>query len=120
LKSGGHPPAFLSTPAACLGAPLAVVVLVLAALLATRVADLRTQLAQLLGEVAAPGHVTSRQAADCGAVHVERDTSRHHLDVLLLQAGRGAVVTGVSAGVARLDAGLVLLVSHLETPSSRY
>tara|TARA_B100001105_G_C22399454_1_gene448590 strand:+ start:804 stop:1118 length:315 start_codon:yes stop_codon:yes gene_type:complete len=100
-----------------LGALLAVVMLVPATLVATRLADLRAQLAQLLGEVAAPGHVASRQAADCGAVHVQRDASRHHLDVLLLQAGRGAVVTGVSAGVARLDAGLVLLVSHLETPS---
>lgn len=85
---------------------------VLGAFLATGLADLGAQLAQLLGELAVARHVAGGQAADCCAVHVQRDTSRHHFDVLLLKAGGRTVVAGVCAAVAGFDASFVDLVSH--------
>jgi hypothetical protein len=91
--------------------------LVLAAFFAAGLADLGAQLTQLLGELATAGHIARGQTADCSAVHVQRDASRHHFHVLLLQARGRTVVASVGAGVAGVDAGLVLLVSHLETPS---
>jgi hypothetical protein len=113
-RSGGHPPALLSAPTARLRALLAVILRVLRALVATGLADLGTQLAQLLGEVAAACHVACRKPAHRGAIHVECDAARHHLDVGLLQASGRAVVTCIGAGVAGIDAGLVNLMGHEE------
>ena len=80
------------------------------AFLAARLAHLGAQLAKLLREDTAACHVPGCRPADGGAVHVERDASGHHLYVLLLQAGCGAVVAGIGAGVACLNAGSVDLM----------
>ena len=93
-----------------LGALLAVFVLVLGALVAARLAHVRAGAADLFCQFAAARHVAGGKAADRGAVHVEGNAARHHLDVGLLQAGRRTVVAGVGAGVARRNAGLVLLM----------
>lgn len=87
--------------------------LVPGALLAAGIAHGGAQLAELTVELTASRHVARRESADGGAVHVEGNALRHHLDVLLSQAGGGAVVAGIGTGVARLDAGLVDLMGHV-------
>jgi hypothetical protein len=57
------------------------------------------------------------QPANIRAFHVERDATRHRLNISLLQASSRAVVAGGGALVARIDAGLVLLASHHGSPS---
>jgi hypothetical protein len=88
--------------------------LMLGAFVAADLADFRANPAGLLGELAAPRHITGGEPTDGGTVNVEPDAARHHLDIVFLQAGSGAVVAGVGAGVAGFDAGSVLLMSHDE------
>jgi len=90
--------------------------LVLAALLAAGTTDLRAKLANLSREFAVSSHKAGRQTANCRAVHVERDALRHHLHVLLLQAGSGTTVAGVSTFIAGVDARLVNLMRHKAPP----
>jgi len=92
---------------------LAMGMLVPGALLAAGIAHGGAQLAELAVELTASRHVARRESADGGAVHVEGNALRHHLDVLLSQAGGGAVVAGIGTGVASLDAGLVDLMGHV-------
>jgi hypothetical protein len=68
--------------------------------------------AQIARHLAATSHVGRRESADLGAVHVERDASRHLADVLFLQAGGRAVIAGVCALVAGGNAGRVVVVGH--------
>jgi hypothetical protein len=67
--------------------------------------------------LAAARHRGGGQLADGRAVHVKGDASRHHLDVVFLQACGRAVVAGSGALVAGFDAGSVLLVRHGMAPS---
>jgi hypothetical protein len=106
----GHLPAFVGATPARLRTLLAVIVLVLGALVAACLAHVRADATDLFCQITAAGHVPGGEAADGSAVHIEGDAARHHLDVRLLQAGCRTVVTGVGAGVARRDAGLVLLM----------
>lgn len=108
--SGSHLAALGGTTSARLGTSLAMRMLVLGAFLSARVAHLGAQLAHALGELTASRHEAGSQTADCRAVHIERDTPRHHLDVLLSQARRSAVIAGVGAFIASLDAGFVGLL----------
>jgi hypothetical protein len=110
--SGAHAAALFGTAAACFSAGAAVVGFVLGALLAAGLADVSAQGADRLYVFTATSHGRRGQLADCGAIHVERNAPRHHLDVLLLQARRGTVVAGDSALVAGLDARGMLLVGH--------
>jgi hypothetical protein len=91
---------------------LAVVHLVLGALIAAQLADLCAQGARLFHALAAASHIAGCKPADGRAIHVERDTTRHRLDVLLLQACGRAVVTRICACVAGVDTCLIHLVSH--------
>lgn len=86
--------------------------LVLRALLAAGLADLCTELADLPGEFTASRHVGSGHPADGGAIDIERDAPRHHLDVVFLQASGRAVIAGVGAIVAGTDAACELFLSH--------
>ena len=92
------------------------VALVPAAFFATGLANLGAQLAQRLGEITAASLAGGGHATDGGAVHVERNAARHHLHVRLLETRRRAVVAGIGAPIAGVDAGRVLLVGHVETP----
>jgi len=56
---------------------------------------------------AVPGHIGGRHSANGGAIHVETNTLRHHLDVVLLKARVCAVVASIRAHVAGLDARLI-------------
>lgn len=90
--------------------------LVLGALVTARLADVGTQGADSPGMFAATGHCRRSQRADLRAIHVQRNAPRHHLDVLLLQAGSRAMVAGNNAGVARLDARIKCFMTHFNTP----
>ena len=114
LRHSGHLAALFCATPARLSTLLAMVRLVLGAFVAAKLANIRAELADLLGAFAAARHVRGGEPADCGAVDVERDAARHHLHVGLLKTSRGAVVAGIGAGVACVDAGLELLVCHLE------
>ena len=96
-----------------LGALLAVVRRMAFAFLAAGLANLRADLANRASELTAARHHRSGQAADLRAVHVERDAAGHLPDVGLLQAGRGAMVAGVGAGLASLNAFSELIVGHV-------
>ena len=90
----------------------AVVNLVLRALFAACAADFGAQHADLLREFASSCHEAGCLTADCSAVHVECNATRHHLHVLLAQACGRAVVTGFGARVARFNAGLIHRMLH--------
>ena len=89
----------------------------LLAFLDTGVAHVGAGLADHARELAATAHIARRQAADRGAVDVELYAAGKHPDVLLVQAGRGAVVASQCAGVAGVDAGLELLMWHRSSES---
>ena len=100
------------------GASLAMIHGVFGAFFTACLADFRAQLANLRHELASAAHEASGESADRGAVHVERNASSHHVCVGLLQAGDRAVVAGIGAGVAGVDAGLIHLVLHGEVLSA--
>ena len=114
LRHSGHLAALFCATPARLSTLLAMVRLVLGAFVAAKLANIRAELADLLGAFAAARHVCGGEPADRGAVDIERDAARHHLHVGLLKTSRGAVVAGIGARVACVDAGLELLVCHLE------
>jgi hypothetical protein len=117
----GHAAAFLGTTPAGLGALAAMIHLVPLAFLRAGLADISAGLADHSRKLAAAGHVAGGEPADGGAVHVELDAAGHRLDVLLSQAGGGAMVAGDRAAVAGIDAGLELLMWHgaSENPARR-
>lgn len=84
----------------------------LPAFLGAGIANLRAELAERAGELAAARHERNARATDLGAVDVQRDASSEALDVLLRQAGGGAVVAGDRAVVAGVDAALHRFVGH--------
>ena len=84
-----RPPSFRTLQRTCdrLRRRPAMVVLVLAAFLGTVAADLRTELAEGFGIGAVAGHQHRRDRTHVGAVTIEFDAARHHLHVVLAQAG---------------------------------
>lgn len=96
--------------AAGLGALLAVlhVGTVLFALVATGLADFGALAQQVRGMLRAAGYQPGGQGAHVGAVTVEANTAGHHLYIVFLQAGGGAVLAGGNAGVEGVEEGLVL------------
>lgn len=108
----GHALALLGTPPARVGARLAMVHFVLGALFGTQPANLRAERTGLLCGLGAPRHVAGSQPTSCSTVHVQCNAPGHHLHVWFLQAGSCAVVAGLRTRVTRVDARLVLLMSH--------
>jgi len=92
------------------------VVAMFGAFITARLANIGAQRANSFGMFAAPGHGRRCKRADLSAIHVQRNAPRHHLDVLLLQAGSRAMVAGNNAGVARLDARIKCFMTHFNTP----
>jgi hypothetical protein len=86
--------------------------IVLAALPGAGRADLGALAAQRLRKRARACHEAGREAADLGAVHVQRNAARHHLDILLAQAGARAAVAGGGAGFACVDTVLEVHLVH--------
>jgi hypothetical protein len=96
-----HFSAFIRTAAAGLSAALAVVGLVLFAFGTAGITDLGAKPAQVSGELGASAHPTRCGPADFGAVPVEPNALGHLLDILLAEAGVGAML----AFLRTLDAG---------------
>lgn len=67
-------------------------------------------------EFASATHELRSRAAECRAVHVQRDAARHHLHIFFLQARARAVIAGHCTFVAGVDTGLHALVRHGEAP----
>ena len=114
LARARHRAALFRAASAGRGAFLAVAHRVLGAFVRAGVAGVRAHCADGGCEFTAARHRGGRQPADVGAFHVQRDASRHHLDIRFLKARAGAVRASNSARVARLYAGCVLLVSHCD------
>jgi hypothetical protein len=87
-------------------------VFVFPALLRASIADLGAQAANFHCHGRAARHEAHGKVADLRAVDVGGDAVRHHSDVLLLEAGRCAVITGNGTGLACFNTGLVGLVAH--------
>ena len=102
----------MGTAATRLSALLAVAHGVALAFVGALFAQLGAELAVGLRTLAGASHGRSSGLADLGAVNIQRDAARHHLDVLLPQALRCAVIAGLGACVAGLDAVGKLLVGH--------
>lgn len=85
---------------------------VLCALVCASGANAGAQGADSLGVLTAAGYRRGGELANGRAIHIQGDAARHHLDVLLLQTRRGAVIAGHRAGIASVDTGLMSLVRH--------
>src|SRR4051812_35957951 len=105
--AGGLPPgaragrhdlaAFLRAAPAGFGTALAVIVAMPGAFMTAGLADIGAEFADRGCEFAVARQVRSRQSADCGAVRIEFDASRHHFYVVFLKACGSAVVACVRA-----------------------
>jgi len=109
---GSHRATSLRAAAAGLRALLAVIHLVLRALCFARSADIRALPAKCSGELAAARHAGSGKPADLGAVHIQRNAARHHLDIVFGEACSRTVIAGPGACIAGIDAVLESFVSH--------
>jgi len=94
--------------------------LMLCAFVTAGLADVGASGANGFGVFAATGHRRGRHLADLGAIYVQRDASRHGLDILLLQAGSRAMVASHGAGIAGFDARIEFLVRHFRSPGYGY
>jgi hypothetical protein len=64
------------------------------------IADVCTNLAQLMGEVRSSTDESGCLPANCGAIQIKPNATRHHLHVRFLQTGAGAMLALLSAGDA--------------------
>ena len=83
---------------------LAVFGAVLPALFTTDFAHVRAQTADLLHEFRPARHFSSGERTDLGARTVQLNTANHHLNILLVQTGRGAVLARLHTLQTLLDA----------------
>lgn len=63
---------------------LTVLCLMRGALVTTCLAHLGAELAKRSSGITFPSHEGGSRTADLGAIHVERDTARHHLDIVFV------------------------------------
>ena len=101
-----HPPAFFGTLAASLRAALAVIHLVFGAFICARFANLCAKATKRVSEFTSSSHVTRRQTANLGAIHIKLYATSHALDALFRETGYGAVVALCSAGKTCVNARL--------------
>lgn len=85
---------------------------VLAALLTAGFAHVGAKRADLLGELRASGHLTHGERTNIGAIAIQLDATRHHLDIILVQTGHGAMFARLHALVAGFDTIFVFFVGH--------
>src|SRR5690606_9168814 len=67
---------------------------------------------QLPGPLAVANHQNGAQAAQVRAVAIQLDAAGHHAHILFAQTGGGAMLAGLHAAHAGLDARLVVGVGH--------
>lgn len=107
-----HAAAFVGTAAAGFGAPLAVIHLVVCALRGAGFADLRTDLTDRVHEAGTAAHERGGGPTNLRAIQIERDAAGHVGNVLLVQAGFGAVLALLGAAGAGVNTAGVFLVAH--------
>jgi hypothetical protein len=98
------------------GTFLAVVGVVFSAFFSTGIACFSTELTNAFSELRTASHLANGERAEVGAGSVQLDTTSHHLDVLLMEAGCRAVFACEQALMAGIDAVLVVFVSHFISP----
>src|SRR5690554_1986750 len=103
---------FLCTKAAKLGAFLAMIMHMASTLVGAFFANFGTEGAYLPGQLTVPCKYSCSEPTHLGTVHIQRDTARHHSNILFCQACRRAVITGRSTFVTGLDTGRVRVMSH--------
>jgi hypothetical protein len=96
-----------------IGTALAVFDLMLPAFLFAFAANVGTNAADIFRELRAGGHHCGRGEADLRAITIQGDAARHHFDIVLLQAGAGAVFAFARAVIAGFDAALKLFVHKI-------
>ena len=108
----GHPLASLGALAARRSTLLAMRHIVLPTLGGAAMAHLRAKAADVCGMFAAACEEAGGGPANLGAIEIERNTACHGFHVILLQAGRGAVVTRVGTGIAGVNTALEIGLVH--------
>src|ERR1051326_6700457 len=83
------------------------------ALLTAPIASGSAQFAQVGSQLAVFRHVAGCQPADLRAIHIQLDTSDPLGPVRLFQAGGGGAMTCDGTVVARIDAGLEMMLKHV-------
>jgi hypothetical protein len=99
-----HLAAFGGTTPARRSTILAMLDLILAAFFPAQVADFGTGHANRDGSFTISCHEPGRDTAKLCAVDIQRNTPRHHFDILLAQAGGRAQIACVGAVVTGFDA----------------
>jgi hypothetical protein len=115
----GHLAALFGAATAFLRAPSAVIHRVLCALGAARFANFGADAANVVHETRTPAHECRRGPADVGAVAIQADAIGHLGDVSFAQASLRTVSAFLSAANARLDARLMLVMTHTYLRSKR-
>jgi len=87
-------------------------VIVFTAFGSTGFTGISTYATELTGSLTAQAHQLGGCVTDRGAFHVQLYTTRHHVCVLFLQAGRGTVITSSCTTKASLNAGLILVITR--------
>lgn len=94
-------------------AGLTMVHVMLCALVTAGLADVCARFTDRFSVFAASCHRCGRDRTNLSAIHVQRNTPGHHLDIGLLQAYSGAVIAGDDASITGLNAGGMNLVWHI-------
>lgn len=84
--------------------------LMFAAFFGTGPAQLGAVFADVCSLVRASGHQCRREAAEIGAITIQRDAARHHFYIVLLQTGAGAVFTLRGAFIAGFNTAFVFFM----------
>jgi hypothetical protein len=87
------------------------VVIVPAALFRTGLADFCTNATDIFCFPAAQAHELGAGCADGHALHVQLNTTCHHVYIFFLRAGRSAMVTNGCTAHTGFNAGLILVIT---------
>jgi hypothetical protein len=86
---------------------------VLSAFFGASTGDLGANVAEVRGKLRTAGHEPSRHSTDDRALPIQIDTTCHHLHLVLLQTGAGAVFALAGAPVTGFDTGTVFVVHNV-------
>ena len=109
----GHFLTLLGAAVASIGALSAVFQIVLAAFLSTGMTRFSAEAANLGRELRAGAHEERRGPAKHRTISVQFNAARHHLHVVLVQAGARAIRALIGAMVTRFNAINIFFVCHI-------
>lgn len=119
VSSTGHLPTLILATTAFFGTAPAVLGIMLGTLGATGFADFRAHPTDVVHELRTAAHQRCRHPADLSTIAIQANASRHHFDVLLAQAGVGAMFALLRTADTGFDARAMFLVAHSETPCEK-